>query len=345
MTPMERAQTAMAHREPDRVPWFLLTTLHGARELGLGIRAYFSRAENVVEGQLRLLARYGGDCVTASCHASVEVEAFGGGTIFRDDGPPNAAAPPLRAGDVDRLEPPRVADCPALVRGLEIIRGLKARLGDTVPIVGSVISPFSLPIMQLGFEPYLDLLHEEPDRFERLMAVNQAFCAAWANAQLAAGATAIGYADPMASPSLVPRALYLRTGHRVARETFARIRGTTAVSLASARGLEIAEDLVATGASAIVVGAVEPLSAWKAAVGARVTLMGDLNGVEMRRWTPAQAEAEVKRAIAAAGRGGGFVLSDGHGEIPWQVPDAVLLALRAAVERWGRYPLDWVGET
>ena len=55
-----------------------------------------------------------------------------------------------------------------------------------------------------------------------------------------------------------------------------------------------------------------------------------------------QAEAAVKRAIAQAGPGGGFILSDNHGEIPWQVADETLLAIGEAVARWGRYPLDWV---
>jgi uroporphyrinogen decarboxylase len=343
MNAMERALAAMAHREPDRVPLFLLTTLHGARELGLSIRDYFSSARHVVEGQLRLLAKYRGDCLVPSCGAVVEAEAFGAETLWRDDGPPNAGPPPLRPEDVDRLAPPRVGDCPSLLRVLEITRALAERAQGAIPVVGGVISPFSLPILQLGFERYLDLLHDQPARFERLMAVNQAFCVEWANAQLAAGATAVGYADPMSSTTLVPRALYLRTGHVVARETIARIRGSVAVSLASGRGLPIAADLLASGAVAVAVSALEDLADWKAAVGGRATIIGNLNAIEMRRWTAGQAEAAVKDAIARAGRGGGFVLSDNHGEIPWQVPDEVLLAIRDAALRWGRYPLAWVG--
>ncbi len=34
--------------------------------------------------------------------------------------------------------------------------------------------------------------------------------------------------------------------------------------------------------------------------------------------------------------------SDNHGEIPWQVPERAIEAATAAVERWGRYPLDQV---
>jgi len=90
------------------------------------------------------------------------------------------------------------------------------------------------------------------------------------------------------------------------------------------------------------VSALEDLAELKAAAQGKLTLLGNLNGIEMRRWTAEQAEAEVKRAIAKAGRGGGFILSDNHGEIPWQVPDEVLLAIGDAVERWGRYPLDWI---
>jgi uroporphyrinogen decarboxylase len=90
------------------------------------------------------------------------------------------------------------------------------------------------------------------------------------------------------------------------------------------------------------VSILEDLARLKAAAAGRVSLLGNLNGIEMRRWTPADAELAVKRAIAAAGPGGGFILSDNHGEIPFQVVDETLLAIREAVDRWGRYPLKWV---
>lgn len=343
MTPMQRVLTTMGQREPDRVPLFLLTTMHGAKELGLSIRDYFSRAEHVVEGQMRLLEKYRSDCLYPCYYASLELEAFGGESVFIDDGPPNAGAPIIACGaDIDRLEPPSVTAAAGLVRGLETIRRLKERVGDTVPIIGSVISPFSLPVMQMGFDRYIELLYEQPKQFARLMQVNQAFCVSWANAQLAAGVTAIGYADPVSSPTNIPRELYLKTGHRVAMETLSQIKGPTAIHLASGRGLSIVDDLVSTGTAAAGISSQEDLAEWKAAARGRLTLIGNLNGVEMRRWTTAQAELEVKKAIAKAGRGGGFILSDNHGEIPWQVPDEVLLAIRDAVDRWGLYPLNWL---
>ena len=345
MNSMQRVLTALSHREPDRVPLFLLHSLQGARELGLSIQDYYSRAEHVIEGQIRLARKYRGDCLYGFFHAAVEFEAWGGEVLYFPDGPPNAGEPILWThGDILRMRPPRVVECPGLCRVLETLRGLKAWAGDTVPIIGVAISPFSLPIMQMGFGAYLDLLHEAPELFERLMEANEAFCAEWANAQLAAGATAICYFDPLSSPTNLPRELYLRTGHRVARRILPSIQGPTAIHLASGRVLPILEDIAATGTAVVGVSTLENLAQLKAATRGRLSLLGNLNGIEMRRWTPEQAESEVRRAIAAAGRGGGFILSDNHGEIPWQVSDEVLLAIREAVERWGRYPLDWIDE-
>ena len=344
MNSMQRTLTALGQQEPDRVPLFLLTTMHGAKEVGLSIQEYYSRSEHVVEGQMRLWRKYRGDCLYAFFHASIETEAWGGDTIFLPDGPPNAGAPIIRAEDIDSLQPPQVTESPCLVRVLETIRQLKARVGDAVPIIGVAMSPFSLPVMQMGFDRYIELIYEQPGRFERLMQANESFTVEWANAQLASGATAICYFDPVSSPTIIPRELYLKTGQQVAKRTLAHIKGPTATHLASGRSLPIMADIADTGTAVVGVSAMEDLGTLKAAAAGRVCLLGNLNGVEMRRWTPAQAETEVKRAIAQAGRGGGLILSDNHGEIPWQVPEDVLLSIGEAVLRWGRYPLEWVGD-
>jgi uroporphyrinogen decarboxylase len=67
---------------------------------------------------------------------------------------------------------------------------------------------------------------------------------------------------------------------------------------------------------------------------------GPLNAGRPIIRTPEQAEAQLKAVIAAAGPGGGFILSDNHGEIPCQVPEDTLLAISEAVHRLGTYPLD-----
>lgn len=339
-TSLQRVLTALSHQEADRVPFFLLVTMHGARELGMSIREYFSRPESVAEGQLRMRSKYRHDCLYSFFYAPLEIEAWGGEVIYSEDGPPNSGEPIIRKPeDILTLEPPAVACSPQLAKVLKATEILKGRIGTEAPVIGVVLSPFSLPVMQMGFDAYLDLIDQRPDLFEKLMRVNEEFCVAWANAQLSCGATAICYFDPVSSATIIPRTLYLKTGFRVAKNTLARIQGPTATHMASGRMLPIAEHLIQTGTAVIGVSAKEDLATVKNACKGKVTVLGNLNGIEMRRWTAAQATAAVKEAIAKAGSGGGFILSDNHGEIPFQVSEEILLAISDAVHRWGHYPI------
>lgn len=322
---------------------FLLLTMHGAKELGLSIQEYFSKAEYVVEGQLRLRKKYRNDCIYAFFYAPVEVEAWGAEVIYCDAGPPNSGEPLLRrADDIATLEVPCVKQIPCLQKVLRTIEQLKASVQADAPIVGVAMSPFSLPVMQLGFEAYLNVMHEQPALFQQLIQVNIEFCVQWANAQLEAGATAICYFDPISSPTMVPRERYLQSGWNIAKQTIARIQGPIAIHMASGHCLPIVDDLVDTGTAVVGTSYLEDLADLKAACAGKMSILGNLNGIEMVRWSEAHAEQMVKDAIAKAGKGGGYILADNHGEIPFQVPDNVLLAISEAVHTWGKYPLDWI---
>lgn len=345
MTSLERVLTTLGFKEPDRIPFFLLLTMHGAKELGLTLQDYFSRADNIVEGQLRMREKYRHDCLFNFYYASLELEAFGGTTLFSDDGPPNAGEPIIKKPeDILSLRTPDISNSVCLKKVLESHRMLKEKVGDAAPIIGVVMSPFSLPVMQMGFDAYLDLMHERSDLFDHLMEVNEAFCVNWANAQLESGATAICYFDPVSSVTIVTPGQYQHTGAKIARRTLAQIHGPTATHFASGRCLPILDDVAQTGTAIVGVSTNEELGKLKLASNGRLTLLGNLNGIEMRRWTTIQAEQEVKKAIAAAGKGGGFILSDNHGEIPIQVPEDVLMAISDSARKWGEYPLTWVDD-
>ena len=101
-------------------------------------------------------------------------------------------------------------------------------------------------------------------------------------------------------------------------------------------------DLAQTGTAIVGVSVLEDLAEIKTACRDKLTVLGNLNGIEMCRWTPAQAQTMVKDALAKAGPGGGFILSDNHGEIPWQVSDDILQTISETVHQWGRYPLKYV---
>jgi len=340
MTSMERVLTTLSHREPDRVPLFLLLTMHGAKELGMSIEDYFSKGEYVAEGQLRMNKKFRTDCFYPFFYASLEVEAFGGEVIYSTDGPPNAGEPIIKNLEkIFELVPPKVNESKVLQKVLKSIEILKEKSKDETPIIAVVMSPFSLPVMQLGFEKYLDIMHFRPDLFSHLMKVNQTFCADWANAQLKAGATAICYFDPVSSTTIIPRENYIQTGFTIAKETIANINGPTATHFASGNCLPIADLVSQTGTAVVGVSTREDITLIKQAFKNKLTVLGNLNGIEMRRWTPHQTEKIIGDLIQQAAPGGGFILSDNHGEIPFQVPDEVLFAITEAVQKHGVYPI------
>ncbi len=341
-TSLQRVFTTLSHKETDKVPLFLIVTMHGAKELGMSIKEYFSKASNVVKGQLLMHEKYRTDCVNTMFYLAVEVEAYGGEIIYYTDGPPNLLKPIIRKKeDIKRLTSPDVKESKPLEKVINAIGGLKDELQDSAPIIALVVSPFSIPVMQMGFDKYIELIYEDKELFTTLMEINQEFCINYSNAQLEAGATMICYVDPVSSPTIISRELYLETGFKIAKETISKINGPVGIHLASGRALPIIDDVAQTGTLVLGTSSLEDLSELKNACRNKITLLGNLNGNTMPNWTLEQTETIVKDAIAKAGPGGGFILADHH-ETPFQVPENVLLAISNAVEKWGNYPLEWV---
>jgi uroporphyrinogen decarboxylase len=97
----------------------------------------------------------------------------------------------------------------------------------------------------------------------------------------------------------------------------------------------VIEDLIGLGAAGVSCGADDSLAELKQRCRGRTAVVGALNGLLLRRWSPVEAAQAVRDTLDAVGRGGGFLLSDQHGEIPFQVSDEVLAAVAEAVRAHG----------
>lgn len=341
ITSSERVFKSLKFEEPDKVPLFLLFSYYGAKVLKTSIKDYFLNPDNIVEAQLKLHKKYKTDCLYAFFYASIETEAFGGETIFVEDGPPNSGRPVIsKTQDIFTLKVPEIDEHANLTRVLDTIKKLKNEVNDNVPIIGVVMSPFSLPVMQLGFDNYLNILVEQKLLFEKLIDINTQFCINWANAQLNAGATAICYFDPVSSPDIVESARYRNTGFKIAKNVISKIQGPTATHFASSSCSEIIDDITQTGTYITSAGTFENISEVKKKCYKRLTVLGNLNGIEMCRWDAEQTERNVENLILKAGQGGGFILAESHGEIPYYVSEKTLETITNTVDKCGRYPIN-----
>jgi len=338
MTSMERIMTTVTFKEPDRIPFFLFPTMHGAKELGLSLKEYFSKGENVAEGQIRLQEKYDHDCYSSFCYASLETEACGGDVLYSDDGPPQAGAPFLSSPkEIISFAPPQINKADNLKKVLKATKILSEKAKGEIPVIGTVLSPFSVPVMQMGFEKYIDLISDDPASLKILLQKNLQFSIDWAKAQISEGANMICYFDPFASVTVTPPPIYRKWGKPLAEEFIRSIGAPVAVHLASGRGLPVLDMISQTGCVAIGVSTSENIKEIKDKSYGKMTIIGNLNGVEMRRWSQRETESIVRKLITDAASGGGFVLSDNHGEIPFQVPDETLMAISESVKKWGQY--------
>jgi uroporphyrinogen-III decarboxylase len=116
MTGIERLRSAIRGEKADRVPVFCNLLDQGARELGMGLRDYYSKGEHIAEAQLAMRAKYGYDNLWSLFYVGKEAELLGCRKIvFSDAGPPNVGQLIIRSpGDIHDLKiPDRIEDEPA----------------------------------------------------------------------------------------------------------------------------------------------------------------------------------------------------------------------------------------
>ena len=113
----------------------------------------------------------------------------------------------------------------------------------------------------------------------------------------------------MASPTIIERSKYLETGHKTAQRTISQIKGATATHLASGISLPVLDDVVETGSAAIGFSQKDDIKAIKKLASGKISLLGNLNGIDMVNWDKEKTGKEVKKLIREAAVGWGVVLS------------------------------------
>ncbi len=339
MTSLERVVAVLRHEQPDCVPVFPVLLQQGAAELGLSLEEYFSRGENIAEGQLRLLRRFGHDCVFGFPHVVEDITAFGADLMYFDDGPPGAGCMVIQSyEDVDRLTVPDPESSPTLTETLVAIERLAREVKGSVPIIGACIAPFSLPSMLMGTEMWMDLMlfaepHVRQHVMGRILEIATAFCVRWANMQLAAGADAVVLADGMASAAVINRQQFIEMALPVIQNAIAQIEGP--VIHEGVGDLYPMIDLLPdTGAVGVILSFRDDVKACRAQVGHALTLIGNLNNIEMRRWSADEMTRAAQAVLADGAPEGGFILSAQGPEIVLGVSDEVIHAMVQAAHSW-----------
>lgn len=317
----------LSFQKVDRVPVFLLLTTHGAKELGLGIKEYFSRAEYVVEGQQRLQQKYRHDCVFAFFHAGVEAECFGVESVYVDNGSANLGPPVIRDWEQwATWTVPDPVEQSSTRRVLGAIELFSKSLKGRVPIVAAAGGPFAIPIYLMGLEGWLELLLFGPRNVvAKALALSKEFCVGWVNAQLNAGADIVVVGDPFLSSSIVTREEFVNLVLPVIGDTVREVKGPVGLTTIGPACGTISF-LPQTGAVSVLVTSQDDLGYCRELVGREMCVAGNMNNVAMVHWSREDAVRNVQACLAKGAGHGGFILAP-EWEIPFGVPDEVLMAM------------------
>jgi uroporphyrinogen decarboxylase len=339
MTPVERILAAAGHQPLDRAPVLPVLLQQGARMLGIPLKTYFGDPSRLVEGQSRLLDRFGHDAVFAIPHVVQDTLPWGASFDLHEDGPPSVNRMVIsRYEEIAQLRAPDPCAHPYLVQTLKTATELARRYKGDRLIVGAVIGPFSLPSMLMGMGKILDLIfHQETLRrtyFAPLMDQMMTYTRRWAQAQLDAGCDIVVMAEGMASASLLTEKTFLEFALPVLRESIAGIKGLVGLELVG-DALPFMTHLRDLPCAALLVGSSDRLRDVRAILGSQKLLIGNINNLKLLHWDPERVEFEARRAIREAGLG--FALCNQGPEIPWNVPDANIEALVRAAHRSRMY--------
>ena len=337
MTSLERLLATVTHQVPDHPPVMPVMLMQGAQELGLSLEEYFSKGQHYANGQLHLLEKFGHDCVIGVPHVVEDTVAFGATLMYFRNGPPSLGKMVIREfNDIHKMRAADPKSVPALQETLHAIELLAKQVKGKVPIIGAAVAPFSLPSLLMGAEKWVDLLFSEPAVRDPLLAQALAsardFCLAWANAQLQAGADVIVLADGMASATMITRDEFKQFALPVIRETIPQIKGPV-VWEGVGSALSLIDLIADAGAVAIVLDCHDDLAQAHPLAAGKITVMGNMNNIAMRRWSPEKMREQTQAALDATG-GTDYIVGAQGPEIPLGVSDDAIRAMIETVKTW-----------
>ncbi len=339
-TGMERLRAAALGEPCDRIPVFCNLLDQGARELGMSIREYYARGENVARGQLQMRAKFGYDNLWSLFYVGKEAELLGCRNIlFAEDGPPNVGDMVLQDWeDIDRLQvPDDLEHHPAFEEPAKCLRILKEEAGGRYPICAYLTASMSLPAILMGMEKWLGLLLEGPSRLRDLLLEK---CSEFFRREIALyrrlGADILLYSDPFASPDLVSmkviRELSLPWMQRDLAEG-----GTEGVVFycGGARVNRVmAEVYEKTGITAYYPSPYDDLVVARKTLAGRALCAGVINDIRLLDWSAEEIRAEVKRIVTEGGGGGRYLF--GTLVMPYAIPESKIRVMLEAAYEFGR---------
>jgi [methyl-Co(III) methanol-specific corrinoid protein]:coenzyme M methyltransferase len=179
---------------------------------------------------------------------------------------------------------------------LEAIRIARRQYGDTVPVLSSMLGPFTLSGCLFGVETLLVWMIDEPVKVQAAMTMATRLVALYVRAQFEAGAHAVQVAEPTASGDLISPAQYLEHVAPYHRELASRTDRPLITHICGNITRHLPH-LAAVGFRGVSFDAKTDIQAAKTHLKGKAALIGYVPTGLLREGSPAEVRAAARQCI------------------------------------------------
>jgi MtaA/CmuA family methyltransferase len=330
MTGKERVLAMLDGHPVDHLPVMPITMMLAADLAGVSYRDYASDHEVLAEAQVAVAEAFGFDHVSAISDPAREVSELGGAVAWFDDQPPAVVESSALLRDKARLKTLKQPDmaAPGRLRDrIEAVMRLRQMTGRTRVVEGWVEGPCAMAADLRGLNTLMLDFHDDPDFVGELLRFAVAMEAAFARAQVEAGADLIGVGD--AAASLIGPGRYASFVLPRQKELVAEIKASGARVRLHICGStrKILGGMGSLGCDLVDLDFLTPMADGRSAMGPEQVLLGNLDPVRvLRDGTPERIIGQLEECYRAAGPR--YIVGAGC-EVPRGTPAQNLSALCA----------------
>ncbi len=197
MTGKERIYAVMQNNFPDTVPWVPFAGVHAGKLKGYTAREVSTDAEKLFESLKEVNKIYKPDGQPVMFDLQIEAEILGCELVWSEDAPPTVSTHPLAETDEipEKIPSP---DEGRLGMELDLMRRMKAEVGEETALYGLLCGPFTLASHLRGTNIFMDMIMN-PDYVHKLLAYCNEISKTLAGYFIEAGMDVVAAVDPLIS--------------------------------------------------------------------------------------------------------------------------------------------------
>jgi len=192
-----RLLKTLKHEPSPSLPWVPFAGVHAGKLKGYSAREVLTDGGKLLDALLEVNRLYDPDGQPVLFDLQIEAEILGCDLAWAEDAPPSVASHPLAGSRHIPQNLPHAEDG-RLPMVLDVMRQLKARIGQNTALYGLITGPFTLASHLRGTDIFLDTM-DDPDYVRALMDYTSRVAVQMASLYLEAGMDVIAVVDPVTS--------------------------------------------------------------------------------------------------------------------------------------------------